>query len=46
MRKLGNYHDLYFQSNISFLADAFENFHNICLEIYELDPAHFFPQKD
>ena len=23
------------------LADAFENFWNMCLEIYELDPARF-----
>ena len=22
-------------------ADVFENFQNICLKIYELDPAHF-----
>ena len=24
------------------LADVFENFQNMCLEIYELDPARFF----
>ena len=24
-----------------FLADVFKNFRNKCLEIYELDPAHF-----
>ena len=24
------------------LADVFEKFQNMCLEIYELDPAHFF----
>ena len=23
------------------LADVFENFRNNCIEIYELDPAHF-----
>ena len=23
------------------LADAFENFRSTCLEVYELDPAHF-----
>ena len=23
------------------LADVFENFHNMCLEIYETDPAKF-----
>ena len=35
---LGEYHDLYVQSN----TDVFENFRNMCLEIYELDPARFF----
>ena len=34
-------HDLYVQSDILLLADVFENFRNICLEIYELDPAEF-----
>ena len=23
------------------LADVFENFRNECIDIYELDPAHF-----
>ena len=23
------------------MADIFENFRNTCLEVYELDPAHF-----
>ena len=27
------------QSNILLLADLFENFRNMCLEIYELNPA-------
>ena len=29
------------QSNTLLLADVFENFRNKCIEIYELDPAHF-----
>ena len=36
------YHDLYVQSDTLLLADVFENFRNKCIEIYELDPAHFF----
>ena len=40
-KELGNYHDLYVQSNTLLLADVFENFRNKCIEIYELDPAHF-----
>ena len=30
-----------FQSNTLLLADVFENFQNMCLDIYELDPANF-----
>ena len=43
MRKgfLGQYHDLYVQNNTLLLADVFEIFWNICLEIYELDPSRF-----
>ena len=41
MKNLGDYHDLYVQSDTLLLADAFENFRNKCIEIYELDPAHF-----
>ena len=32
---------MYIQSDILLLANVFENFQNMCLEIYELDPAHF-----
>ena len=38
---LGEYHDLYAQSDTLLLGDVFENFKNKCLEVYELDPAHF-----
>ena len=38
---LGEYHDLYVQSDTLLLADAFQNFRNICLKICELDPARF-----
>ena len=40
-KNLGEYHDLYVQSDTLLLADVFENFRNECLEVYELDPAHF-----
>ena len=40
-KHLGNYHDLYVQSDTLLLADVFENFRNKCIEMYELDPAHF-----
>ena len=29
------------QSDTLLLADVFENFRNMCLEIYELDPTYF-----
>ena len=41
LKILGDYHDLCVQSNTLLLADVFENFRNKCIEIYELDPAHF-----
>ena len=37
----GEYHDLHDQSNTLLLANVFENFRNMCYEIYGLDPAKF-----
>ena len=34
---------MYVQSDTLFLADVFENFRNMCLEIYELDTTKFLP---
>ena len=41
MKNLGEYHDLYIQSDASLLGDVLEHFQNMGLEIYELDPARF-----
>ena len=41
IKKLGKYHDLYDQSSTLLLADVFENFRNMRLKIYNLDPAKF-----
>ena len=41
IRNLGEYHDLYVQSNTLLLNDVFENFRNMCFKIYELDLAKF-----
>ena len=38
---IGEYHNLYVQSDTLLLADVFENFRNKCVKIYELYPAHF-----
>ena len=40
MKNLGDYYDLYVQSDTLLLADVFENFRNKCIEKHELDPAH------
>ena len=32
---------MYVQSDTLLLADVFENFRNMCIKVYELDPAHF-----
>ena len=41
LNNLGDYHDLYVQSDTLLLADVFENFRDMCLKEYELDPVHF-----
>ena len=41
LKNLGEYHDLYVQSDTLLLAHVFENFRNMCIKVYDLDPAHF-----
>ena len=43
LNNLGDYHDLYVQSDnvTKLLADVFENFRKACIKTYELDPVHF-----
>ena len=38
---LREYNDLYVQRDTLLLGDVFENFRNICLETYELNPIKF-----
>ena len=40
LENVGDYHDLYVQSDTQLLADVFENFRDMCIKEYELDPAH------
>ena len=46
IKNLGEYPNLYVQSNTLLLADIFENFRNMCLEINELDPAKLYSALD
>ena len=41
LKNLGEYHDLYVQSDTLVLADVFENFRKMCIKVYEPDPVHF-----
>ena len=38
---MGEYHDLYLESDILLLADVFENFRRTRSEFYKLDPCHY-----
>ena len=42
MTSFKDYHELYNKVDVLLLADVFENFRNICLTNYELDPAHYY----
>ena len=42
IRNLGDYHNLYLQTNIILPVNVFEAFRDTCLEHYSLDPAHFY----
>ena len=41
IKNVGEHYDLYVQSDILLLADVCENFRDKCIELYELDSAHF-----
>ncbi|CAH3153047.1 unnamed protein product, partial [Pocillopora meandrina] len=42
MNTMGDYHDLYLKTDVLLLADEFEEFRNVCVENYKLDPAWYF----
>ena len=42
MKTYKEYHELYNVTDVLLLADVFENFRDICLKIYGLDPVYYF----
>ncbi|XP_044733269.1 uncharacterized protein LOC123295873 [Chrysoperla carnea] len=42
IQTLGEYSDLYLKTDVLLLADIFENFRDMCLEKYLLDPCHYY----
>ena len=40
INNFGQYHDLYMETDVHLLCDIFENFQNVCLNNYELDPCY------
>ena len=46
IKNLGKYNDLYVQSSTLMFADVFENFRNICYNIYELEFAYFLSASE
>ena len=41
-KNIGDYHDLYVQSDRLLLTDIFESFRNECIKVCKLNPPHFF----
>ena len=42
IKSMEGYLELYNETDVLLLADVFENFRDMCLKIYKLDPAHYF----
>ena len=42
MNTMGDYHDLYLQTDVLLLTDVFEKFIDTCLDYHGLDPCHYF----
>ncbi|XP_052741550.1 uncharacterized protein LOC112046691 isoform X1 [Bicyclus anynana] len=41
-RNMGDYSDLYLKTDVLLLTDVFENFRNVCIKTYDLDPVQYY----
>ena len=39
---MGDYHDPFLKSDVVLLADVFEEFRNVCIRNYDLDPCWYY----
>ena len=39
---LGDYHDIYLRTDVFLLADIFQKFREVCMQVYKMDPAHSY----
>ena len=42
VKSMRDYRDLYLKMDVLLSADVFENFREMCLKNYKLDPTHYF----
>ena len=42
LKNMGDYHDLYLETDVILVANVFKSFRKVCIENYGLDLAHFY----